>query len=36
MKSFKQYDSKTQYHGLHISDTDGAVDSYLQFLMRKI
>ena len=35
MKSFEEYDSKTKYHGLHISDTDGAVDSYLQFFDEK-
>ena len=31
MKSFYEWDPKTQYHGRHISNTEGAVDNYLQF-----
>ncbi len=31
MDSFDNYDEVTQYHGLHISDNNGKVDSYLQF-----
>ena len=31
MDSFDIYDEVTQFHGLHISNDNGAVDSYLKF-----